>query len=119
MKNKDIFINKVGAKNTMGNEQECRENGMKTWPGEEHSVWTVLFLLLKKTVKKRQRKSKKKWKIQKKNKKMSFRCSIVGVLPFSACPDFCFAFSVRSGRRTLRLAVFTAVFLFSACFVEV
>ena len=48
MKNKDIFINKVG-KITMGNEQECRENGMKTWPGEkEHSVWTVLFLLLKK-----------------------------------------------------------------------
>ena len=69
MKNKDIFINKVGG-NTMGNEQECRENGMKTWPGEkEHSVWTVLFLLLKTKPSRKGKKSEKKWKIQKKKKK--------------------------------------------------
>ena len=87
MKNKDIFINKVGAKNTMGNEQECRENGMKTWPGEkEHSVWTVLFLLLKKTGQEKAKKVKKKWKIQKKKKKRVFGVQLLVFCRFPPAP---------------------------------
>ena len=50
----------------MENEQEGRENGMKTWPeGEkQHSIWTVFFSF---SLKKRQEKAKKvkkskKWK---------------------------------------------------------
>ena len=87
MKNKDIFINKVGAKNTMGNEQECRENGMKTWPGEkEHSVWTVLFLLLKKTGRKRQRKLKKVENTEEKEKKRVFGVQLLVFCRFPPAP---------------------------------
>ena len=65
------------------------------------AVWTVLFLLLE---------------------KKRFRCSIVGVMPVSVLPRFLFSvsfFSVRSGERTFRFAVFTGVFRFSDYFVVV
>ena len=73
MEKKDRFKKKTGGgkKNTMENEQESKENGMKTWLGgeKEDSVWTILFLFQKKNDMKRQRKWKNgKWKIHKKKR---------------------------------------------------
>ena len=87
----------------MENEQEGRENGMKTWPeGEkQHSIWTVFFFLfLKKTSRKgkESEKKSKKWKnTEEKNEFSVFSCWCFAVFRL---PRFLFrflAFAVASG----------------------